>query len=282
MNKAAPRVPLIAILNPNSGPGTSVDANYTNAVNSLRAAGGTVIGYVYTSYGARSIAAVEQDIDRYHSFYSIDGIMFDEMANTSAETNLAYYAQLYSYVKGVSTNWLVMGNPGINTLEAYLTRPCADILITYEDNTGYPTYVPDAWTQNHSPTNFAHLCHTVTNAATMTNYVQLALSRNVGWIYVTDDKLSNPWDTLATYWTNEVNYIVQTNRARLIIRATSPQSLELQVKGIPGRYVTQVSINFTNWQPAATNSTPDGNLTVPLNTQTNVPAQFYRMQQFVR
>jgi len=50
MNWAAGRVPLVAIMNPNSGPGTTQDPQYVAAVNSLRAADGKVIGYVSTSY----------------------------------------------------------------------------------------------------------------------------------------------------------------------------------------------------------------------------------------
>jgi len=34
-------------------------------VQSAEAAGITVVGYVYTSYGSRSIAAVESDINNY-------------------------------------------------------------------------------------------------------------------------------------------------------------------------------------------------------------------------
>ena len=46
LNQAADRVPLIAIMNPNNGPSTSVNSNYTSAVNALRNAGGRVIGSV--------------------------------------------------------------------------------------------------------------------------------------------------------------------------------------------------------------------------------------------
>ena len=47
----ASTVPLIAIVNPNSGPGTASDPNYVSAINNVRAAGGGVIGYVPTDYG---------------------------------------------------------------------------------------------------------------------------------------------------------------------------------------------------------------------------------------
>src|SRR5262245_51659938 len=92
MNWAAGRVPLVAIMNPNSGPGTIKDPQYVAAVNSLRAAGGKVIGYVSTSYTARATNAVKTDIDSYFSFYTVDGIFLDEFTNDSNTNHLNYYA----------------------------------------------------------------------------------------------------------------------------------------------------------------------------------------------
>ncbi|MHB2036611.1 MAG: spherulation-specific family 4 protein, partial [Nitrososphaerales archaeon] len=44
---AHPSVPIVAIINPNNGPGGSQDPNYVAGVNNLRSAGVTVLGYVY-------------------------------------------------------------------------------------------------------------------------------------------------------------------------------------------------------------------------------------------
>ena len=46
----------LAVMNPNSGPGTAADPNYANAVRSAQASGVRVAGYVYTSYGSRSLS----------------------------------------------------------------------------------------------------------------------------------------------------------------------------------------------------------------------------------
>ena len=61
------------------------------AVNSFRAAGGRVIGYVYSSYTDRPLQQVLDDIDRYDDWYNIDGIFVDEMANTGPAERLNYY-----------------------------------------------------------------------------------------------------------------------------------------------------------------------------------------------
>ena len=111
MNWAALQVPLIAILNPNSGPDTSQDPQYVAAVNSLRAAGGKVVGYVSTSYTSRSTNAVKTDIDRYYSFYAVDGIFLDEVTNDADTSHLNYYAALWQYIQTRGTNVLVLGTP---------------------------------------------------------------------------------------------------------------------------------------------------------------------------
>src|SRR5205814_2638949 len=139
----------------------SPNADYTRAVSALRNSGGLVIGYVYSSYTMRAIAEVKTDIDRYNSFYTIDGIFVDEMTNDSDAAHLAYYEELYRYIKGKQPSYLVVGNPGINTLANYLLRPAADALVTFENNTGYAQYVPDPWTQTQPAISFADLCYAV-------------------------------------------------------------------------------------------------------------------------
>ncbi len=64
---AHPSVPIVVIINPNSGPGTSSNADYATGISQMQASGITVLGYVYTSYGTRSIASVEADINSYNS-----------------------------------------------------------------------------------------------------------------------------------------------------------------------------------------------------------------------
>ena len=246
LNLAAQRVPLIAIMNPNNGPSSSLNADYSRAVTTLRNAGGLVIGYVYSSYTMRAVAEVKADIDRYHSFYTIDGIFVDEMTNDSDSARLAYYEELYRYIKIKRPSYLVVGNPGINTTANYLLRPAADALVTFESNAGYAQYVPDLWTQTRPAIAFSHLCYAVASAATMTNYVQLGVTRNAGYLYVTDDSGSNPWDRLPAYWETEVAFVEQINREAasnqppvLNILMQTNGATRVDVTGAPGRYVLQ-------------------------------------------
>ena len=284
MSNAATRVPLVAIMNPNNGPDTSQNPDYVAAVNSVRSAGGKVIGYVYTSYGARATNIVQTDIDSYFTFYSVDGIFLDEMTDDADTNHLNSYAALYQYVKSKGTNLTVVGNPGINTLEEYLTRPTADVLVTFEVNTGYGSYVPDAWVTNHLAQHFCHLPYNVTNATTMTNYVNLAVSRNAGWIYVTNDKGANPWDTLPSYWTNEVEFVRSLNQAvptQLTLTAFSNFVPTMTIVGATGTYEVQATTNnfLSNWFSVGTVSASEGTAIFSDTNAINSTSRFYRTVQ---
>lgn len=212
LTAAAGKVPITAIMNPGNGPGTSQDSNYVSAVNSFRAAGGRVLGYVYSSYGNRAQQTVINDIDNYHALYNVDGIFVDEMANTGPASRLDYYKGIYNHVKSINASWEVMGNPGTTTLEAYLTWPAADKLMVQEDvGSAYASYVPSSWNFNHDRSDFVHLVHTEPSSATMLTDLGLAVQRNAGGIFVTDDVLPNPWDTLPTYWTTLVSAVAAIN-----------------------------------------------------------------------
>jgi len=98
---------------------------------------------VYSSYGARDTNAIQADIAALFSFYPLDGIFVDEMANDADTNHYNYYAGLYQFIQTQGTNLLVMGNPGTTTQEPYLTRPTVDALLTFENFAGYSNYIAD-------------------------------------------------------------------------------------------------------------------------------------------
>lgn len=202
MTAAADDVRITAIMNPGSGPGNFKDSNYVAAVNSFRAAGGRVIAYVDTSYTAVPMATVKANIDKYNGWYEIDGIFIDQMSNTGPISRLNYYNEIYQYVKSIDPNWELMGNPGTNTLEQYLTMPTADRLMTSENyGSEYAEYENSPWVMNYPRSAFVHLIHSEPSSAVMLADLALAVERNVGGIYITNDPLvPNPWDTLPSYW----------------------------------------------------------------------------------
>lgn len=227
----APRVPITAILNPGSGPGTFQDLTYVSTVNAFRAAGGRILAYVPTTYGARPAADVKADVDTYRGWYAIDGVFLDETPSDNAPAHLAYYADIYQFIKGRNAGYRVVMNPGTNAAEEYLSRPCADALVLYENGTGYDSYATDSYVYRYGRARMAHLLYDVAGAAAMNARVDQALSRNVGLLFMTDDVLTpNPWDTLPAYWAAEVNRVIALNVSAV---AEAPTPAELRVTPTP-------------------------------------------------
>jgi hypothetical protein len=190
-----------AILNPASGPGTTQDPNYVAVVNKLRAAGGRVFGYVSTRYGDRDIIEAKKDIDKYISFYNIDGIFIDEMANS--QQRLPAYERIYQYIKGCNSNFKVVGNPGMPyTLEGYLGA--ADTLVIFEGSLAlygnFRPMVTAPWVANHPRERFANIVYSATSATDLMQALAQAGQTRAGSVYVTDGGLPNPYRRLPAYW----------------------------------------------------------------------------------
>ncbi|MDP2308505.1 MAG: spherulation-specific family 4 protein [Pseudomonadota bacterium] len=195
----APKVGIL-IANPDSGPGGSVDPEYVSAVTKAKAAGVRVIGYVYTSYGNRSAAEVKADIEKYKSWYQVDGIFLDEVSDQAGL--IPYYQDVADYVRAGQGS-LVMLNPGVYPDEGYMN--VGDIVVVFEDD--YSVYlnatVP-SWASNYPPSKFSHLVYAAPDGAALDRAASLAGQRNAGYIYVTSDILPNPWDELPSYWSSEL------------------------------------------------------------------------------
>lgn len=266
---AATRVPLVAIMNPSSGPGnrTTADARYTRAIQAVRQAGGKVTGYVFTQYARRSLAEVQADVRRYHDLYSLDGFFVDEMSNDGGTASVNYYAELYDYIRRLKPTYHVTGNPGTSTQEIYLTRPTVDTLVTFENGTGYAQYHPAAWNRRHPAHRFCHLLHSRPVAGDTTNAIALAQQRNAGFLYVTDDRLPNPWDRLPDDWEVLVSGIEAANRAaaeetppRLELKPSPNGQGRLELDGTAGCYVVTRANDLSDWRPWTTNLTFTGQL----------------------
>jgi hypothetical protein len=197
---AHPSVPMVAIINPNNGPNSSIDSNYVNGIKQLQAAGITVLGYVYTHYGARSTSSIEADINTYNNWYHVSGIFFDEMANTAGHET--YYSNLSTYVKSLGMT-MTVGNPGTDTAPSYIGT--VDILDIYE-NPGMPALSNlGGWHTSYTKSNFGLIGFGVSslpNQSTIT-----ADSAYVSYMYITDDTLPNPYDTVPSYLSTEVGML---------------------------------------------------------------------------
>ena len=196
--KAHPNVPIIAIINPSDGPGGSSDSNYVQGVKNFQAAGIIVIGYVATGYASHGMSDLDAQISRYKNWYSVNGIFFDEMSNNQGNEN--YYSTLNTYVKSLGMTY-TMGNPGTTTLKSYVGT--LDSIIIYESagtpSLSYPAFA--TFYPSYSKSNFGFLAYSVPSLDTS---FETSTSTYVQWMYITNDGLSNPWDTLPSYFMNEV------------------------------------------------------------------------------
>jgi len=205
MDAGAPVIS-IAVMNPASGPGKKSDAQYVSAVKAAQAAGIGVLGYVATSYGQRSLSAVESDISSYYNWYGVNGIFLDE-ASTSC-TLKSYYATLDVYVKAKGGVGRVIINPGEQTNSCYSSA--ADIIVNFEGSyTEYVrSYSAPSWVGSAPASEFWQIIYN-TPAANLSQAIALSKARNAGYVYVTSYGLPNPYGEVpsASYWTTQLTDI---------------------------------------------------------------------------
>jgi len=119
---------VFVIVNVSNGPGVNTDSNFLNAITTLKSRGFKVIGYVWTSYGSRSLGNVKNDMDKWLNFYGserIDGFFIDEVAE-----NYDYYREVFQHAR--SRNKLVILNPGTNINANFFA--IADKIVVFEDS----------------------------------------------------------------------------------------------------------------------------------------------------
>lgn len=184
----------LMIVNPASGPGAAAQASYRRAVAAAQRAGARVLGYVATGYAARDPAEVRRDIDRYASWYGVDGIFLDEAS--SRPEDVPYYRALARHVRGQ-----VVLNPGVVPALEYFDL--ADVVVTYEG--AFADYAAalhraPAWLADVPRERIAHLIHGASREQALA-----AVDRNAraGYLYATDGAMPHPWGALPAYLDEE-------------------------------------------------------------------------------
>ena len=205
MDAGAPVVSL-SVMNPNSGPGSSVNSDYASAVKTAQSAGVRVLGYVWTNYAGRSLAAAEADITAYYNWYKVDGIFLDGASTSCLQE--PYYATLYTFIKDEGGLGRVIINPGEQTSSCYTAA--ADTIVNFEGS--YSQYVGSysapSWVRSASASEFWQIIYG-TSTSHLSNAVALSKARNAGYVYVTSYGLPNPYGALpsTSYWKSELTAI---------------------------------------------------------------------------
>ncbi|HVY32077.1 MAG TPA: spherulation-specific family 4 protein [Polyangiaceae bacterium] len=188
--QAHPNVDVIAIVNPDSGPGANVDAAFTDGIAKLVAADIVPIGYVSTNYTKRDQSAVNGDTDQWHELYpAVQGIFFDEQSSQSGDEY--FYSAVAGHARTQALD-LSVGNPGTGVPNSFLST--VDVMLVYE-SAGTPTLNSlQKYASNRERYGIIPYA-----AALDVSFVKSA-TQSVRYVYLTDDDLPNPWDSLPSYF----------------------------------------------------------------------------------
>lgn len=228
--------PIVAVVNPNTGAGNIADrAYYQQVYTDFFNAGGTLIGYIPTGFVGQitnptascqetTVQGIVGCAQAYQTLYPniFGGIFVDEFgiqAGTNpnlTETQVTdFYTQIYDGIKGINANWTVFGNPGSNAPSNFLRQGNsggANTLITYEDvGANFPTNVPSDYVNSFPASTFGNFV-LQTPQSSLQSIIDTAVSRNVGYIFVTDDGADgNPYDELPTYFADQLRIVNNIN-----------------------------------------------------------------------
>jgi len=203
-------VKTVAIINPNSGPGSGPDSTYNTYMAKLNTAGVDMIGYVHTSYGARSLTDVKADIDVYASqFPLLKGIFLDEAGATASV--LAYYQELYNYIMDMPGWKYDVINPGTVPTAGYTSA--ATQIVSFEDVASkFAASANPASASCANKDQYSVITYGASSSA-MQSAVATARSKGYyGWVYVTDGAGGCcTYNALASYYASMVSYVASTN-----------------------------------------------------------------------
>jgi hypothetical protein len=214
---AHPNVRFVAIINPNSGPGTSQDPNYARGIKELQTSGVVVLGYVPTGYATGPHSAVrelESEVSAYESWYRVDGIFFDEMSNVAGYEG--YYSALDAYVKSLGMSFTA-GNPASTVPASFMGT--LDTLVIYE-NAGLPDLSKFAHS-SYDASGFAIVAYGV---ASPSQSFLTSVSSFAAWVYFTDGVLPNPYNSLPKYFEDEVAMVSSCSPATRPPRQGEPRT----------------------------------------------------------
>jgi hypothetical protein len=181
-----------AVMNPNSGPGTSIDPMWVTRLNTIGLTNPGIVGYVDTSYAARPLLDVQADIGRYMDWYGVKSIFLDQTPWGCSTTS--YYEAIAATVH--ANGGILIMNPG--GLPQTCMIDIGDIIVSFENSLPFYLSSTAVTPTNYAPSKFWHLIYAVpTNRHR--EIEELARQRGAGLVYVTADDLPNPWDYVETF-----------------------------------------------------------------------------------
>ena len=185
-----PSFNIIAIINPDSGPGIGFNSNYQIGIENLQNAGITVLGYVATGYGGVSQSSIVSQVSDYKAWYNVNGIYYDETSNNPSE--VSYYQAITTSAENLGFT-IAVGGAGATVPGSF--DGIFNILVVYE-NAGLPS----------NPSSLAGAGNAIIayGVPSITRADIQNLAQYVSYIYVTDATLPNPYGVLPSYLSSMV------------------------------------------------------------------------------
>jgi Spherulation-specific family 4 len=203
---AASKVEIVAIANPNSGPGTDRNLDYDAIFTEASSHGITLVGYVSTDYGKRPQAEIQNDVETWVRFYpQVRGFFFDQQPSESR--GATQFTELREFVKRRIPDPLVITNPGIACDEAYFARNVSSVTCVFVNYVGFDQFELPAKLRAYDPARFAAMPYNIPDVETMRSVVKDAIIKRIGYLYISDAKPPNQWGKLPVYWEAEVDAV---------------------------------------------------------------------------
>jgi len=230
---------LVVITAPTFGSSGHVDPNYvfangTGPLVTLLNTGARVIGYVNActrrpDCTSRTLAEVYADIDLYYSpaYWNnhpiqLKGVFFDLMSPDLQD--VGFYQQLRDRVVLHDPAAWIVGNPGAagtvnpSNQTTYSVNDYANVFNTLmvaevPESSFRSDYTAPSWANVVDPSSLAMVVYDAPTASRMHSDLSLALQRRAGWVFITNDTIDGtsltPYDTVPSYWTDEVALLPQ-------------------------------------------------------------------------
>jgi hypothetical protein len=204
--EAASKVKIVAIINPDSGPGEERNLEYDTIYTEASRHGVTLVGYVSTKYAARPLDEIKSDVDRWVRLYpQVRGFFFDQQPREGRHA--ALYRQIREYAQQKVRDALVITNPGVPCDEAYLADEVSNVTCVFQNYDRFDEFELTAALKGYQPSRFAALPYNIADAESMRALIKDAIRKRIGYLYISDAKPPNYWNTLPRYWEVEVDAV---------------------------------------------------------------------------
>lgn len=204
-NAGSSSVPFV-VANPNNGPGVKADPAYAAAITQNTNAKVRTLGYVQTNYQTRTFKDAYNDIDNWYKFYPQTSGVYIDLLKVGGQDEACYVAALYTHMKNVHPNDLVILAPGSHLSPTY--EPYGDIFVNA--NMDYASY--KSWQIQYKgfedktqyQNRFWHMVYGVTPDQYSSAFADVR-SNNAGWVFMTDKAAPTPYTATPSFWQNEAS-----------------------------------------------------------------------------